>query len=86
MGTSVQMLQKTYSRLTARLKAHKIKRQPYRPELVKKSEPKAMKIIETDAELRDLNLSEVCEDECELEREVIEVVTPTQGKISDGRD
>lgn len=29
MGTSVQMLQKTYSRLTARLKASKIKRKPF---------------------------------------------------------
>jgi hypothetical protein len=29
MGTSVQMLQKTYSRLAARLKASKIKRRAY---------------------------------------------------------
>ena len=29
MGTSVQMLQKTYSRLTARLKPSKIKRKPF---------------------------------------------------------
>jgi hypothetical protein len=61
MGTSVQMLQKTYSRLTARLRANKIKRKAYKPDRGRQEQSKATTIIETDAEignLRSLDLSE----------------------------
>ena len=63
MGTSVQMLQKTYSRLTARLKAHKIKRQSYRPAASKQEKLKTTTIVETDAELKNLSFDEASQHE-----------------------
>jgi integrase len=81
MGTSVQMLQKTYSRLTARLKAHKIKRSSFSPEANKKDEQRSTKIIETDSELNELSLNKVYENE--LDQETIEVASHAGSKVSD---
>ena len=69
MGTSVQMLQKTYSRLTARLKAHKIKRRKPKQEEKTRTKAKDTQIIEANVDLEDLFLGEQDEqaEECEAE-------------------
>lgn len=80
MGTSVQMLQKTYSRITARMKANKIKRPSFRPAQPRNSESKTTTIIETDTELNKLAFGEVSEIESELDRKTIVVKDDTKSK------
>ena len=80
MGTSVQMLQKTYSRLTARLKAHKIKRQSYGAAQSKQEKIRTTTIVETDAELKNFAVDEVRQQEWESDDEATMMEPEAKGK------
>lgn len=80
MGTSVQMLQKTYSRLTARLRANKIKRKAFQSERPKQNNSKTTTIIETDSELKTSLLATEDDYETDADSEAVECKSEVKSK------